>query len=274
MHTGGLSNIDDIFDHYGHRNGRIPFSDNLSGFVAGGILFSPAGEVAVKDFFVNGLTDPRVANETFPFDRPGLYSERAAPNPEIVESGDVGSGGFVPTMIAVVPPNLGNDDFKIGVDFALGGAQAGGAVSQSPPVGGVVAADELLGPMTLNGMGNGGGFGTLAYPIDNNIALDGQRLYMQWLISDPEGAAGGVGGGDGFIRSAVAQLDLFCTESVPCTVVCAADFTGNGLSDFFDVSAFLGAFSSQNAAADLNMDGSFNFLDVSAFLAAFAAGCP
>jgi len=274
MHTGTFENIDDVFDHYARRNGRIPFPDNLNGFVAGGISFSPGVEVAVKDFLTNGLTDPRVANETFPFDRPSLHTERQVPNPEIIGSGDVGSGGFVPKMIAVIPPNLGNDDFKIGVDFGLGGAQAWVAVSQSPPVGGVVAADDLFGPISLGGMGDGNGIGTLAYPIDNNLALDGQRLYMQWVISDPAGLAGGVGGGDGFIRSAVAQVDLFCTESIPCSVVCAADFTGNGLSDFFDVSAFLGAFSAQNAAADINGDGSFNFLDVSAFLAAFAAGCP
>ncbi len=269
MHTGTFEDIVDVLDHYAHRNGRQPFFDNLNGFVAGGIEFSAGVEGAVVDFLANALTDPRVANETFPFDRPKMHSERASANPAIVGSGDVGSGGYVPQMIAVIPPNLGNEDFKIGVDFALGGAQAWVAVSQDPPVDGVLAEDELYGPIMLHGMGNGGGYGTLAYPIDNNIALDGQRLHMQWMVSDPAASAG-----DGFIRSAVAQLDLFCTEWVPCTVACAADFTGDGLSDFFDVSAFLGAFGNQNAAADLNGDGSFNFLDVSEFLLVFAAGCP
>ncbi len=269
MHTGTLSNVDDIMDHYAHRNGRQPFGDNLNGIVAGRVRFSAGVEVAVKDFLVNGLTDPRVANETFPFDRPKLHSERGESNPAVLGSGDVGSGGFVPQMLAVIPPNLGNDDFKIGVDFALGGAEAWVAVSQNPAVDGVLAADQLFGPITLRGMGDGGGYGTLAYPIDNNLALDGQRLYMQWLVNDPAGA-----GGDGFIRSAVAQIDIFCTESIPCTIACTADFTGDGLSDFFDVSAFLGAFGAQNSAADINGDGSFNFLDVSEFLAAFAVGCP
>ena len=271
MHTGGLSNIDDIFDFYGHRNGRQPFFDNAHFLVRSPILFTQSGEIAVKDFLVNALTDPRVENETFPFDRPGLYTERAVPNPEIVGAGSLGSGGFIPKMIAVIPPNLGNDDFKIGVDFAIGGAQAWVAVSSNPPVNGVVPADELIGPITLIGMGNGGGYGTLAYPIANNPALDGQRRYMQWVISDPAGLKGG---GDGFVRSPAAQLDIFCTESVPCTVACTADFNGDGLSDFFDISAFLGAFSSGHPSADLNGDGSFDFFDISAFLTEFGQGCP
>ena len=53
-----------------------------------------------------------------------------------------------------------------------------------------------------------------------------------------------------------------------------ADFNGDGLSDFFDVSAFLNAFSAGSSAADLTGDGMFDFFDVSAFLSAFGAGCP
>ncbi|MBX3321910.1 MAG: hypothetical protein KF757_02855 [Phycisphaeraceae bacterium] len=59
---------------------------------------------------------------------------------------------------------------------------------------------------------------------------------------------------------------------VPCS---PADFsTPYGTLDFFDVSAFLAAFSAQNPAADLNNDGNFDFFDVQIYLAAFAAGCP
>ena len=55
---------------------------------------------------------------------------------------------------------------------------------------------------------------------------------------------------------------------------CVADFTGDSELNFFDVSAFLSAFSAQNPSADLNADSVFNFFDVSAFLSAFNAGCP
>lgn len=55
---------------------------------------------------------------------------------------------------------------------------------------------------------------------------------------------------------------------------CLADLTGDGVLNFFDVSAFLAAFGAGDTAADFTGDGQFNFFDVSAFLAAFAAGCP
>ncbi len=55
---------------------------------------------------------------------------------------------------------------------------------------------------------------------------------------------------------------------------CPADLTGDGNLDFFDISAFLNAFSAQDPAADFTGDGNFDFFDVSAFLNAFNAGCP
>jgi Matrixin len=56
--------------------------------------------------------------------------------------------------------------------------------------------------------------------------------------------------------------------------VCQADLTGDGTLNFFDVSAFIVAFSNQDAEGDFNNDGSYNFFDVSAFIVAFSAGCP
>lgn len=55
---------------------------------------------------------------------------------------------------------------------------------------------------------------------------------------------------------------------------CPADLNHDGGLDFFDVSAFLNAFSAESAAADFNDDGLFDFFDIQAFLAAFSAGCP
>jgi len=64
-------------------------------------------------------------------------------------------------------------------------------------------------------------------------------------------------------------------ESSDITVgVCLGDLTGDGMLNFFDVSAFLNAFGNGDAAADFTGDGMLNFFDVSAFLAAFGAGCP
>lgn len=44
--------------------------------------------------------------------------------------------------------------------------------------------------------------------------------------------------------------------------------------DFFDVSAFIGAYNAQDSSADLTGDGVFDFFDVSAFVSSFSAGCP
>ncbi|MFG0299147.1 MAG: GC-type dockerin domain-anchored protein [Phycisphaerales bacterium JB047] len=56
--------------------------------------------------------------------------------------------------------------------------------------------------------------------------------------------------------------------------VCTPDLNGDGLLDFFDISAFLSGFTAMDPAADFTGDGLYDFFDVSAFLGAFAAGCP
>ena len=68
-----------------------------------------------------------------------------------------------------------------------------------------------------------------------------------------------------------AGVDDLRIESVGCAAN-PADLNGDGTLDFFDVSAFLAAFSSLDPVADFNQDGVWNFFDVSAFLAAFAEG--
>ena len=62
--------------------------------------------------------------------------------------------------------------------------------------------------------------------------------------------------------------------TISAPAACPADLTGDGMLNFFDVSAFLTAFGDGDLAADFNGDGVLNFFDVSAFLSAFGAGCP
>ena len=61
---------------------------------------------------------------------------------------------------------------------------------------------------------------------------------------------------------------------VPSAGVCEADLTGDGVLNFFDISAFLNAFNASDPIADFDGDGAFTFFDVSDFLNAFNAGCP
>jgi len=66
--------------------------------------------------------------------------------------------------------------------------------------------------------------------------------------------------------------DLYTIAASGCS---PADFAEPfGALDFFDVSAFLSAFGTNDAAADFNNDGAWNFFDVSDFLTVFGQGCP
>lgn len=64
------------------------------------------------------------------------------------------------------------------------------------------------------------------------------------------------------------------TASISGDSCCAADLNMDGTLDFFDVSAFLSAYTAGDPAADFTGDGEYNFFDVSAFLSAYNAGCP
>lgn len=69
----------------------------------------------------------------------------------------------------------------------------------------------------------------------------------------------------------IAQiLGLTPTIELVVRVGSPGDYNGDGLKDFFDVSAFLSDFAVGSPAADLDGDCVTDFFDVSAFLAAFA----
>jgi len=100
--------------------------------------------------------------------------------------------------------------------------------------------------------------GTTGDHYGRSVALSGNSIVVGAYFDDQ----GGLEAGSAYF------IDITCTAP------CPADLTGDGILNFFDVSAFLGAFAAQNPDADFNGDGSYNFFDVSAFLGAFSAGCP
>lgn len=91
--------------------------------------------------------------------------------------------------------------------------------------------------------------------------LDGNPRF----IDDPDTPDTGAG--------ASPMIDMGAYE-FQVAVSCPADLTGDGELNFFDVSAFLSAFSIQDPIADFSADGKFDFFDVSGFLSSFTAGCP
>ena len=75
--------------------------------------------------------------------------------------------------------------------------------------------------------------------------------------------------------TSVDGVDSNRVISLLSTQVCDADFDGNGLLNFFDVSGFIAAYNAQDPAADLAAPfGVFNFFDISAYIALYNAGCP
>ena len=77
--------------------------------------------------------------------------------------------------------------------------------------------------------------------------------------------------GDGSVVE--AGVDTAMLFSYDCDA-CIADLNGDGVLNFFDISAYLSSFAAGDLVADFNNDGVLNFFDISAFLAEFAAGCP
>lgn len=262
MHTGQLADLNAVINFYG--NGAAQFPDNRDPIMPVGV--PPQVRPALIDFLSNGLRDPRVAAQTFPFDRPTLHSERP-PNPLLTATGTAGSGGFVPVMIAVVPPNVGNSGFKIGVDRALGGANAFVLISSNPPVNNVLVPDQTIGPIVLKGSGAGNGYGTFHWPIPADGGLNGDVVFMQWQIQDPAGVGG-------VARSRVAQLTLFC-NNCPATI---GDMNCDGVVNILDVNPFILALEDPAGyvaqfpgcnieSGDMNGDGAVDILDINPLVA-------
>lgn len=93
--------------------------------------------------------------------------------------------------------------------------------------------------------------------------------------------------GDGTPGGNAANVRMFAQFwhillAAPAPAACPADLfpagAGDGVLNFFDVSAFLSAYNAQDPIADFfpvgAPDGQFNFFDVSTFLADYNAGCP
>ncbi len=198
FHNGGARTLTDVVEFY----------DRGGDFNPGGGFFQPLGltaeeKTALAAFLQNGLTDPRVENELPPFDRPTLFTERAAAS-ETIGHGTQGTFGIVPQLIAVEPAVLGHPDFTIGLGDAAGGmpavllldTQAGdGSVSfQGVPLFvGASPALQVLNLGTLHGQLWGEGHGSWTIPIPALPGLAGASLVFQGLVADfgtPSGVAG------------------------------------------------------------------------------------
>jgi choice-of-anchor B domain-containing protein len=120
---------------------------------------------------------------------------------------------------------------------------------------------------TLTGS-QGGGWNEYSFDVRSIFANPSSQVRVRFLASDT--GAGSV------VEAGVDGVKIIATSCEDVAAGCSgADLAEPfGELNFFDVSAFLSAFNSQEVSADLNGDGNFDFFDISSFLTQFNAGCP
>lgn len=186
FHTGapGIDNLNDVMVFYNNDGG--PFGQNKDPLLNN--LNVPGNVRPDLVAFLRTLTDPRVANETAPFDRPTLWSERTFANPASLPFGAVaGEGGFVPQIIATAPPKSGNGGFRVGLHGAVGNTFAVLKVNLVSIPGSASVIDLRNGlPLAQTVQGSGPGNGTATW-IDADATapvLVGLTYEAQWLVRD------------------------------------------------------------------------------------------
>ncbi len=125
--------------------------------------------------------------------------------------------------------------------------------------------------------GQGNGLANRAW-----VWVDGQMYDLNDSLGDQPAfeilfrATGVNNNGDivGYGKLHDGNTGAFLIEGFTAPAECVADMNNDGELNFFDVSAFLEAFSRLDPIADMNGDRDYNFFDVSDFLSAFGAGCP
>jgi len=197
FHNGRLLTLGEVIDFYSRGGDFADNRDPLLARIPGRIT---AGDRAALIAFLQAMTDPRVAAETAPFDRPRLFSaSQRVPN--VFGTGTIGSGGQSPAVVALSPPYLGNARWSLGVDrvqaVAFQWLLWDVSANFSPTV--VLGQNVFLGmtpSLALTGLpaltqGSGAnGHGTVAFAIPANTSLRGASLFCQWLLTDPQGPNG------------------------------------------------------------------------------------
>lgn len=112
----------------------------------------------------------------------------------------------------------------------------------------------------------------------------GAGVFVAGVVASTGTRPGNIAFGDidanGGMDIAIANRDsnsvsMYMNENGAAVACSDADFAEPfGELNFFDVSAFVSAYTAMDPIADINGDGQFNFFDASAYLGLFSAGCP
>ncbi len=262
MRDGRLGSLEEVLRFY-HAPSRLQFRDNLDP-VMPRIRVPGPWRRALVAFLAEGLTDPRVANETFPFDRPTLHEE-LDPNPRTVAPGTRSRRGVALGVLAPAPPSLGNDGFAVAVTGGPPGATARVRLFRRPPprTGGPEPF-RVLGPFTLAAGGRAGGHATWSWPVPDDETLLGDRLYVQWEVDDPSRRGR-------LLRAPV--LELRFTRDDPRQGLVPGDLDGDGRVGLADAERLVATWGPVDlAGGDLDDDGEVALDDLLALLARWGDG--
>lgn len=184
MHNGRFNTLEEVVEFY-NRGSDFP-GPNTNRREIRPLNLTAQQKADLVAFLKRPLTDPRVAAELSPFDRPMLYAESMRV-PQVIGNGLAGTANKIPQVVAVEPPLLGNPRFTVGVFDAKGShatlvidAADPGAVIQ-PPASASFA--RVTTPLTATNDGSSG-YASVGLTIPNNPALLGATLYGRWYITD------------------------------------------------------------------------------------------
>ncbi len=206
------------------HNGRFTTLDQVVAFYnRGGDFNAPNKDPAVRPrglnaqqqadivaFLKRPLTDPRVAAELPPFDRPTLYMDSTRV-PQITGTGRAGSGGIVPVIKAISPPLAGNPNFTVSVSSSLGNAEAVLVIDSSDPGAGlIIPTTGSLARITTTtqNTGAGNGWASVSLPLPDNIWVTSRTFFGRWYITDPSALRG-------FSVSPAIQFTVFGNTAFP-----------------------------------------------------------
>jgi cytochrome c peroxidase len=189
FHNGRFTTLEEVVAFY-NRGGD--FDANNKPNLVTPLGLNPQQQADLVAFLRRPLTDPRVAAELAPFDRPTLFTESSR-MPKISGEGRPGAGGFVPQIQAISPPLAGNPNFTVSVSGATGNADAYLVFStRDPGVGATIPSSTILAERyaTTQNTGDGNGWASVSVSIPDNFLYSGRTIYARWYILDPNAING------------------------------------------------------------------------------------
>lgn len=222
MHNGAFQTLEEVVEFY-NRGGDFN-APNKDPRVRPRNL-SPQQKSDLVAFLRRPLTDPRVASQSAPYDRPILYTESDRV-PLVTGTGTGGTGGLVPQIMAIEPPLVGNTSFTVAVSNARASAQSVLVIDDNDPgTGPVVPATASFARVNVQLFSNpqGIGYGSVSLVIPNDQALVGRTFWGRWFVFDSVAPNG----------LAVSQAFRFTVfgEATGTGRAAHADFDGDGKTD-------------------------------------------